>query len=97
MLDPAELERRIMAMADTVYPPGTIREVHCRRDLDHVNEPVVWVGFVVADGVMPFDPHRQLDFGLQLSRAFADWDDPAYPVTSFYPETEYRGLYPAAA
>ncbi|WAJ29871.1 hypothetical protein [Antarcticirhabdus aurantiaca] len=97
MLSEAELEARIQAMADAHYGPGTIIEVHCKRDEDHVGDPVVWVRFVAKDGAMPFDPEGQVSFSLALRLAFDDWGDPAYPVSFFNPVSEYRKLFPAAA
>jgi hypothetical protein len=97
MLTTKELETRIQAMADAHYGPGTIIEVHCKRDEDHVGDPIVWVRFVAREDAMPFDPRGQNSFRLALRLAFDDWGDRAYPVSFFNPESEYRRLFPAAA
>ncbi|GGE13568.1 hypothetical protein GCM10011390_35820 [Aureimonas endophytica] len=97
MLDTKELERRILAMAVETFSADVILAVHCERGLDHVYEPVVWTRFVVAEGRMPLDAKVKLGFGLRLRLAFDDWGDAAYPVTFFYPESDYKRLYPAAA
>lgn len=99
MLDTSELERRILAMAKRTFGDEVILAAHCERDLDHVGDPLVWVRFVVADNAMPLKINRmvKLDFGVDLSQCFRDWDDQAYPVTFFYPESEYRSVFAAAA
>lgn len=99
MLDVRELESRILAVARKTFGDEVILSVHCERDVDHVSEPVVWVRFVVSDNEMPLKIDRmvKLDFGVELSQCFRDWEDQAYPVTFFYPESEYRSVFSAAA
>lgn len=97
MLDINELEARVKEMAIETFSAEAIRDVRCHRDEEHVYGPVVWVHFVVADGKMPFEPDVSLTFGVRLRLAFDDWGETAIPVTSFYPESEYKALYPAAA
>ncbi len=57
MLSEAGLDARIQAMADAHHGPGTMIEVHCKRDEDHFGDPIVWVRFVAKEDAMPF-PRR---------------------------------------
>lgn len=92
-----ELETMVRDMALAAFTADVVQDVDCRRGEDHVGDPVVWTTIVVRDGRTPIGAQKTLPFGSAVSDAFREVGETAYPILSYVPVSEFRGVYPAAA
>lgn len=97
MTNEAQLKKSIEALAFDTFTREVVDRVDFRRDEDHMGAPVVWVTILVRDGRMPLGAAKTFPFGGLVSDAFRTAGDAAYPILSFVPVSEFKGVYPAAA
>ncbi|KQT53978.1 MULTISPECIES: hypothetical protein [unclassified Aureimonas] len=97
MNEKSDLEEAVKALALDVFTSDVVERVDFRPDEDHVGDPVVWVTILVRDGRMPLGAAKTFPFGGRVADAFRRSGETAYPILSFVPVSEFRGVYPAAA
>ena len=97
MANDAEILSVVEALAVDQFSRKAIEGVRARRDLDGDGDPIIWIDFLMRDGVMPLDPKVTLPFRSTVRQAVRDLGEIAFPIPSFYPISEYRRIRPEAA